>query len=344
MADSIQAAAASLPPHVQLIQMGTAGAVANVLHIAARLGLADKLAHGPGSAVELAGPLALHAPSLHRLMRAMASLGLLTEGERLRFSLTRLGEALKSDAPGSARSTLLMTGSSWVGSGFANLLHSLQTGRPGFEKAQGMPFFAYLAQHPDDASVFSEAMVGIHGAEPPAVAAAYDFSMLRTVVDVGGASGNMLAAILARHPAPRGLLFDQPHALVGAAKLLEDNGVVDRVTVEPGDFFQSVPSGGDAYVLSHVLHDWNDDQCITILGHCRKAMKPDGRLLIVEMVLPPGDVPHPGKILDMVMLVLIGGQERTEVEYARLLDKAGFGLSRVVATQSPVSVIEAVPA
>ncbi|MEH2484885.1 SAM-dependent methyltransferase [Bradyrhizobium sp. AZCC 2230] len=207
-----------------------------------------------------------------------------------------------------------------------------------------MPFFAYLAQHPDDASVFSEAMVGIHGAEPPAVAAAYDFSMLRTVVDVGGASGNMLAAILARHPAPRGLLFDQPHALVGAAKLLEDNGVVDRVTVEPGDFFQSVPSGGDAYVLSHVLHDWNDDQCITILGHCRKAMKPDGRLLIVEMVLPPGDVPHPGKILDMVMLVLIGGQERTEVEYARLLDKAGFGLSRVVATQSPVSVIEAVPA
>jgi hypothetical protein len=207
-----------------------------------------------------------------------------------------------------------------------------------------MPFFEYLAQHPDDASVFSDAMIGIHGAEPSAVAAAYDFSMFRTVVDVGGASGNMLAAILARHPVPRGLLFDQPHALVGAVKLLGDNGVVDRVTVEPGDFFQSVPPGGDAYVLSHVLHDWNDEQCITILGHCRKAMKPDGRLLIVEMVLPPGDVPHPGKILDMVMLVLIGGQERTEVEYARLLDKAGFGLSRVVATQSPVSVIEAVRA
>jgi hypothetical protein len=344
MADLIQAAAPSLPPHVQLVQMGTAGAVANLLHIAAKLGLADKLAHGPASAVELAGPLALHAPSLHRLMRAMASLGLLSEGERLRFSLTRFGEALKSDAPGSARSTLLMTGSSWVGSGFANLLHSLQTGRPGFEKAQGMPFFEYLAQHPDDASVFSDAMIGIHGAEPSAVAAAYDFSMFRTVVDVGGASGNMLAAILARHPVPRGLLFDQPHALVGAVKLLGDNGVVDRVTVEPGDFFQSVPPGGDAYVLSHVLHDWNDEQCITILGHCRKAMKPDGRLLIVEMVLPPGDVPHPGKILDMVMLVLIGGQERTEVEYARLLDKAGFGLSRVVATQSPVSVIEAVRA
>ena len=163
--------------------------------------------------------------------------------------------------------------------------------------------------------------MGLHGAEPPAVAAAYDFSMFTTVVDVGGASGNMLAAILARHPEPQGLLFDRPHVVVDAERLFEDNGVSDRVTVEAGDFFRSVPSGGDAYILSHILHDWNDDQCLTILGHCRKAMKPDGRLLIVEMVLPPGDVPHPGKILDMVMLVLIGGQERTETEYARLLDK-----------------------
>jgi SAM-dependent methyltransferase len=272
----------------------------------------------------------------------MASLGLLTEGERLRFSLTKLGEALRSDAPGSARSTLLMTGSSWVGSGFANLLYSLETGRTGFEKAQGMPFFDYLAQHPEDASVFSEAMVGLHGGEPPAVAAAYNFSMFQTVVDVGGASGNMLAAILGRYPEPRGLLFDRPHVVVDAEKSLRANGVTGRVTVEAGDFFLSVPSGGDAYILSHILHDWNDDQCQKILGHCRKAMKPDGRLLIVEMVLPPGDAPHPGKILDMVMLALIGGQERTETEYASLLDKAGFRLSRVVATQSPVSVVEAV--
>ena len=342
MSESIQAATPCLPPHAQLIQMGTGGAVANVVHIAAKLGLADKLADGPKSAVELAGPSALHAPSLHRLMRTMASLGLLTEGERLRFSLTKLGEALKSDAPGSARSTLLMTGSSWVGSGFANLLHSLQTGRTGFEKAQGMPFFDYLAQHPEDASVFSEAMVGLHGGEPPAVAAAYDFSMFQTVVDVGGASGNMLVAILGRYPEPRGLLFDRPHVVVDAEKSLKANGVTGRVTVEAGDFFKSVPSGGDAYILSHILHDWNDDQCLTILDHCRKAMKADGRLLIVEMVLPPGDVPHPGKILDMVMLALIGGQERTETEYASLLDKAGFRLSRVVATQSPVTVVEAV--
>ncbi len=342
MTGSIQGAPPSLPPHIQLIQMGTGGAVANVVHIAAKLGLADRLADGPKSAAELAGPMALHAPSLHRLMRTMASLGLLTEGDAQSFSLTKLGEALKTEAPGSARATLLMTGSSWVGSSFANLLYSLQTGRPGFEKAQGMPLFDYLARHPEDASVFSDAMVGLHGAEPPAVAAAYDFSPFGTVVDVGGASGNMLAAILKRHSEPRGLLFDRPHVVVDAPKLLQANGVMDRVTVEAGDFFQTVPSGGDAYILSHILHDWDDEQCLRILDQCRKAMRPDSRLLIVEMVLPPGDAPHPGKILDMVMLVLVGGLERTEAEYRHLLDRAGLRLSRVVPTQSPVSVVEAV--
>jgi hypothetical protein len=342
MAESIEQASPSVPPHVQLIQMGRGSVVADVVHIAAKLGLADLLADGPKSAVELAGPLALHAPSLHRLMRTMAGFGLLTEGEVQRFALTELGEALKTDAPGSARSALLMTGSSWVRSAFANLLHSLQTGRTGFEKAQGMPLFDYLAQHPDDATVFSRAMVGFHAAEPLAIAAAYDFSTFKTVVDIGGSSGNMLAAILGRYPELRGLLFDRPHVVVDAEKLLKANGVADRVTVEAGDFFESVPSGGDAYILSHILHDWNDDQCLTILGHCRKALKPDSRLLIVEMVLPPGDAPHPGKLLDMSMLVLVGGQERTEPEYARLLDKAGLRLSRIVATQSPVSVVEAV--
>lgn len=342
MAESVQVVPPSLPPHVQLIQMGTGGAIASVVHIAAKIGLADELSVGPKSAIELAGPLALHAPSLHRLMRTMASLGLLSEGQGQRFSLTKLGEALKANAPGSARSTLLMTGSSWVGRGFANILHSLQTGRTGFEKAHGMPFFDYLAQHQEDASVFSGAMVGLHGAEPPAVAAAYDFSMFKAVVDVGGATGNMLAAILARHAEPRGLLFDRSHVVADAEQLLKAHGVSDRVTVEAGDFFQSVPSGGDVYILSHILHDWSDDECLTILGNCRKAMNRDGRLLIVEMVLPPGDAPHPGKILDMVMLVLVGGQERTEVEYGRLLDKAGFRLNRAVATHSPVSVVEAV--
>ena len=166
----------------------------------------------------------------------------------------------------------------------------------------------------------------------------------RSVVDVGGATGNMLAAILSRHVSLRGVLFDRPHVVRDAPALLKARGVEARVTIEAGDFFERVPSGGDAYLLSHVIHDWNEDQCLTILGHCRAVMKPDGRLLIVETVLPTGDAPHQGKVQDIVMLVVPGGQERTEAEYATLLDKAGFRLNRVVPTESVVSVVEAVPA
>jgi len=181
---------------------------------------------------------------------------------------------------------------------------------------------------------------GIHGEETPAVASAYDFSPFDTVVDVGGATGNMLAAILTRHARPRGVLFDRPHAVRDAPAFLKAKGIGDRVTIEAGDFFATVPAGGDAYVLSHIIHDWNEDQCLTILGNVRKAMKPASRLLIVEMVLPPGEAPHPGKMLDIVMLTLPGGQERTEAEYRTLLEKAGLRLSRVVPTSSAVSVVE----
>jgi len=187
-------------------------------------------------------------------------------------------------------------------------------------------------------------MVGFHGAEPPAVANAYDFSSFNTVVDVGGATGNMLAAILSTHRGPRGVLYDLPHVVGDAPALLASRGVADRVTIEGGSFFDTVPAGADCYVLSHVIHDWNEDKCLTILGHCRNAIARDGRLLIVEMVLPAGDTPHPGKVLDMVMLVFTGGQERTEAEYGALLGKAGFRLSRVVPTASAVSVVEALPA
>jgi SAM-dependent methyltransferase len=277
-------------------------------------------------------------------MRTLASLGVLTERDAQRFALTPLGEALKSDAPGAARSTLIAFGSPWFWRGLGEILHSLQTGRTGFEHACGMPVFDYLGQHPDDASHFSQAMVGFHGPETSAVAEAYDFSGLKTIVDVGGATGNMLAAILNRHAGPRGVLFDMPHVVRDAPALLKSRGVEQRVTIEPGSFFESVPAGGDAYILSHVIHDWSEEQCLTILRNCRKAMKPDGRLLIVEMVLPAGDTPHPGKILDIVMLVMPGGQERNEAEYATLLAKAGFRLTRVVPTASVASVVEAVPA
>ena len=323
--------------------MATASWVSAVVYAAAKLGIADHLAAGAKSAAELAGATNTHAPSLHRLMRTLAGLGILTEREQQRFALTPLGEALKTGAPGSARSTLIAFCGPAFWHSWEEIIYSLQTGKTAFEKACGMPVFEYLAQHPEDASHFSEAMVGFHGSEPPAVAAAYDFSGVKTVVDVGGATGNMLAAILSRHAALRGILFDRPHVVRDAPALLEARGVVSRVTIDAGDFFERVPVGGDTYLLSHIIHDWNEEQCLTILGHCRAVMKPDSRLLIVETVLPGGDTPHQGKLQDMVMMVIPGGQERTEAEYAALLGKAGFRLRRVVPTESVVSVVEAVP-
>jgi hypothetical protein len=332
-----------LPPHAQLIQMAMGHWVSRTVFVAARLGIADRLADGPKTADELAGPTGTHAPSLYRFMRALANLGILTERSGHRFALTPLGEALRTGAPGSARASILTIANDWWVRGFSELPYSVQTGKSGFEKALGVPIFEWLANNPEEASLFSETMIGVHGAEPPAVAAAYDFSSLPTIVDVGGASGHMLATILGKYPGPRGILFDLPHVVQDAPTMLELHGVANRVTIQAGSFFERVPAGGDAYLLSHIIHDWSEDQCLTILGNCRRAMTPSARLLLVEMVLPEGDTPHPGKMLDLMMLVGPGGQERTEPEYGTLLAKAGFRLTRVVPTSSPVSVVEAKP-
>ena len=331
----------AIPPHVRLIQMVTGTWVSGALVAAAKLNLADHLASGAKSAAELAGTMQADASSLHRLMRTLASLGLLTSGPEGRYELTPLGRALKTGAPGAARATVLSFGSSWFQSTWSELTYSIETGKTGFEKAHGMRLFDYLAQHPDDAALFSETMVGVHGQEPPAVAAAYDFSAFDVVVDVGGATGNLLSAILAHHPGPRGVLFDLPHVVAEAPALLKQKSIGDRVTIATGDFFKFAPEGGDAYVLSHILHDWAEDRCIIILDTIRKAMKPTSRLLIVEMVLPEDDAPHPGKMIDLLMLVTTGGQERTESEYRQLLGRAGFALTRVVPTGSAVSIVEA---
>jgi hypothetical protein len=337
--------AVNLPPHVRVIEMATAAVVSRVVWVAAKLGVADMLAGGARSADELAGPAGLHAPSLHRLLRTLGMLGIVHEEDGHRFALTPLGEAMREGAPGCAKSTILTFGGPAMSAALGEFEHSVRTGQTGFEKALGVPIFGYFAQHPDEAKLFSETMIGFHGAEPPAVAAAYDFGSVGTLVDVGGSSGNMLAAVLARHPGVRGVLFDLPHVVSqSASSFLASNGLDGRVSVVPGDFFSGVPAGGDCYLLSHIIHDWNEEQCLTILRNVRAAMKPEARLLIVEMVLPTGDAPHPGKILDMVMLVVPGGRERTEAEYRDLLAKAGFRLTRVVPTASPVSVVEALPA
>jgi hypothetical protein len=321
--------------------MATAHWMSHILYVAAKLSLADHLAMGPKRAEELAAATKTHAPSLARFVRTLAHLGLVTEDETAQFTLTQLGEALKTGAHGAARSATLTLASPWIAGGWERLLESVKTGRPGLEQALGMPIFDWLAKHPEEASLFSETMVSFHGAEPAAVAAAYDFSGMRTIVDVGGATGNLLAAILDKYPGSRGMLYDLPHVVRDAPKLIQARGLVDRVTIASGSFFERVPEGGDAYLLSHIIHDWTEEQCLTILGHCRRVMTPTSRLLIIEMVLPAGNAPHPGKMLDMMMLVGPGGQERTEPEYRTLLNKAGLRLTRVVPTDSAVSVVEA---
>jgi hypothetical protein len=322
--------------------MATGYWVSKIVYAAAKLELADRLADGPKNAEELAGPTGTHAQSLHRLMRTLAGLGVLTQSNGGQFGLTPLGESLKKGAPGSAHETVLtMAGPTFVAA-FEQIMHSVKTGETGFEKAFGMPIFDYFAQHQDEASLFSQSMVGVHGGEPPAIAAAYDFSQFGTIVDVGGATGIMLSAILSAYEGPRGILCDLAHVVTDAPPSLEESGVADRVTIESGSFFEGVPEGGDAYILSHIIHDWNEDQCLSILGNVRRAMKPDGKLLIVEFVLPEDDSPHFGKIADIIMLVVPGGQERTPKEYDELLSKAGFRMTRVVPTDTPVSIIEAV--
>jgi hypothetical protein len=223
------------------------------------------------------------------------------------------------------------------------LLYSLRTGKPGFTEALGRSVFEDLAEHPEEVSLFSETMVSFHGAEPPAVAAAYDFDAFASIVDVGGATGNMLVHILKRYACARGILFDLPHVVAEAPAFLASHGMTTRVSVVTGSFFETVPAGHDAYLLSHVIHDWDEDQCQTILRNCRRAIDRNGRLLIVETVLPEGDTPHPGKMLDMMMLVGPGGQERTPNEYREMLSRAGFQMTRVVPTTSDVSIVEAVP-
>ena len=335
-----EAAAAS-----RLMEMTIAPWGGELLLQAAQMNLADKFAGDePRTAAELAAEYGMRHRELYRYLRSLTGLGLLASAGSDSFRLTDLGAALRTGAPGAARSAVIALVGDMVKPAWKAFDHGLFTGDPGFEKAHGMGLFEYCQANPGMAQLFSETMVGFHGREPPAVAEAYDFSGIGSLVDVGGASGNMLGHVLSRHPNVRGVLYDLPHVVVDAPPLLATFGVEDRVTIESGSFFDSVPAGHDAYLLSHIIHDWDDGENATILKNVREAMNPDGKLLIVEMVLPEGDEPHMGKMLDMMMLLVPGGEERTPSEYAALLEPNGFRVERVVPTASAVSVVEAVRA
>lgn len=336
--------AANLPPQVQLIQMAVAVWAARAVYAAAKLGLPDLLADGPHSAADLAQATATDPAALYRLLRALASRGVFTEVGPQRFALTALGAALKSGAPGGARAAVLTLAGDWQWKAWDNVLFSLRTGKPALDATFGMPLFEYLAAHPDDGALFGEAMVGMHGAVGAAVVAAYDFSQLGSVIDVGGGTGTLLRTILNANPKLRGTLFDLPDTISEARISVAASGLSDRCVCVAGDFFKNVPAGHDAYVMAHVLHDWTDEQALPMLRNCRRAIPDGGRLLIVEAVLPPGDTPHHGKMMDLLMLTVTGGLERSAEQFSALVGAAGFKLLRVIPTATHQSIVEAIPA
>lgn len=332
----------SLPPAIALKQIATAAVPAKALWVAAELGVADHIT-GDGAAVQtLAQQTGADADSLYRILRLLASIGVFRELDGRRFAHNENSTLLRSDDPSRLRAAVRMIVGPAMWSGFGELMHSVRTGETGFEKANGLPVFPYLSEHPDQAAVFNDAMIGIHGDEPPAVASAYDFSGIKTLVDVGGGTGNLIIHILRRNPHLKGTIFDLPHVADAARKRLADEGLSGRCGIESGSFFEKVPAGADAYALSHIIHDWDEASCLKILRNCREAMSPQGRILIVEMVVPAPNEPHPAKALDLIMLAIPGGRERTPAEYEALFAKADLRLSRVVPTPSPVSVVEAV--
>ena len=316
--------------------------VSQAVYVAAKLGVADHLADGPVDHGALAAATGANPDALHRVLRALASVGVFAEPAPGHFALTALGALLRTGTPDSMRA-LAITYNEEQYRTWGDLLYSVRTGAPAFEHAFGMGVFDYFARNPEPARVFNDAMTAWTNQVARAVAAAYDFSPFATVVDVGGSHGTLLAAVLRSNPATQGVLFDLPHVVDGAGAALAAAGVADRCTRVGGDFFAAVPPGGDAYVLAQILHDWDDDRSQAILTQCRRVMAPHGRLLVVELVLPEGGEPFFGKWLDLHMLVMAGGRERTAAEYATLFRGVGFELTRVVPTPAGPSVVEAIP-
>ncbi|MCC6466411.1 MAG: hypothetical protein IT463_13815 [Planctomycetes bacterium] len=331
-----------VPPAGALMQMLTGYWLSKAVSTAARLGIADKLAKGPLYYVDLAAAVGAHTKTLHRLMRALASVGVFAEPAPGRFALTPLSQLLRGDVPGSLRDMAVMitTPSHWLPWG--RLDESVVKGISVAEDVFGKPLWDYYRENPEEGAWFNGAMSAFTAMTGEAVAAAYDLSGCEHIVDVGGGHGLLLATLLRAAPASRGVLFDLPQTVAGAGAFFEE--VSSRVDVVGGDFFKAVPAGGDCYVLKHILHDWADAQCAQILANLRRAMAPEGRVLVIETLVPETPGPHHAHLMDLNMLALTpGGCERTEREFAGLFARAGLRLREVVPTQSPVNVIVAVP-
>jgi len=325
-------------PAQHIIRLAFGFAVSQALRVVADLKIADRLAADERSVDDLAMETCSHADALYRVMRLLAAEGVFRETDTRRFVLTEIGEALRSNRRSSPCDLVRMLNQEPY-LAFAQLGHSVRTGLPAFDEVYRKPRFDWLADHPDEATLFQRAMIALNQGSNEAIAEAYDFGPFSRVVDVGGGYGQLLSAILTRHPHLSGVLFDLPSGVQMARSGAV--GSLPRTEFVAGSFFETVPQGADVYMLKKVIHDWNDKQAAVILRNCRDAMTPHGKVLIAETIIPAGNEPNPIKLIDANMLAVTGGLERTRAEYASLLAAAGLRLERVISTSQPISVLEA---
>ncbi len=332
-----------MPPEAMLMQITMGVFVTQANFVATKLKIADLLADGPQSVEYLAEKSGTHAPSLYRVLRTLASVGIYSETENKYFVNTPTSELTRSDIPTSMRDLILWMGEEEHWKVYAKMMDSVQTGKTSWETIHGEPVFSYLFNtNTELGDTFNRAMTGFSHVTIPAVLAEYDFSGAGTVADIAGGYGHLLAAVVKANPGVSGVLFELPHVLEGAPAMMESHGVSDRVSFVPGDFRSEIPVVADIYMLKHIIHDWYDDTNQTILGNIRASMPDNAKVLIIDAVVPEGNVPHPSKFLDLEMLISPGGIERTAGEFETLLTNSGFKMTRIIPTRSPVSIVEAV--
>ncbi|MFN2413147.1 MAG: methyltransferase, partial [Pyrinomonadaceae bacterium] len=329
------------PPQAIIMQLSMGAMVTQAIFVAAKLGIADILGHGEKHIDAISRDAGAHSPSLYRILRSLASLGVFNETQPRKFANTPISEVLRADIPGSMRDSMIFMGEPWHYNVYGNMLHSARTGGTAWKETHGVDVFDWFAKNPEASEIFNGCMSELSAGVAPAIVAAYDFSDIDKLADIAGGHGFLLSQILKANPNMKGILFDMEHVIAGAGDMLRTHGVEDRVQTVSGDFFAEVPAA-DAYIMKHIIHDWDDERSIMIMQSIHRAMIGDGKLLLAEMVIPEGNEPHPGKMLDLEMLTSPGGLERTAEEYAKLFDASGFKLNRIVPTMSPFSIIEAV--
>ena len=343
---TLPAAAATEPtPFEYLVQLSAGYMPASALYFTTKLGIPDLLAHGPQPVSELAGRTGTNEDALYRVLRMLASLGVYNEVGLRHFKLTPVSDQLRSDHPQSVRPLALWMGNPFHLRAYAEVMHSLRTGQTCVERVTGgLPVFEYFEKDKEVATEFNDAMTNLSMVCIPPVLDAYDFSGIRTLVDVAGGHGTVAGLILQRYPEMRAIVYDLPHVISGAPARLAQLGVAERCSTATGDMFKAVPSG-DAYIMKHIIHDWDDDRCVTILRNCMAAMtdRKQGRVILIEAVIEPGNARDFGKMIDYEMLVMPGGRERTAGEFEELFKRAGLRLERIVQTAGPLSVVEARP-